>query len=152
MKKLTMHINGNELSISFEKEMDSYHKSSLDISKKQLDNLKDQAKDMLRQVKGVKGFKKFSMGYGTIDWYESCRQYEVPYIYNEEGRIKVGYQEHYDIPKDWTFGYSVRMDLPDTVRGINKVIEAFGYSLSNVEMGKVREIMKAGKGYLEFER
>jgi len=152
-KSLDVCFSTNTMVISYEKELDYFHKGIINVNEKAYET---EAKEIADQIKWIKGFKSFAIGFGQIDWYERCNNFDVPYfICSENGRrVKKGYNSYNDIPKDWTVCYSLTMEIPSSIRGLNKFFEALKNTLRVYITDKqINEIKKAikNKKYLNIE-
>ena len=66
-----------------------------------------QARSIINRINLLDGFRIFTLGFGCIDWYESCNSYDVPYFsYSKTNtELKKTYLCYNDTPKDWEIIY-----------------------------------------------
>lgn len=140
-KTLTINFSTNAMFVNYSEELERYHKCPLHVGEA---TYEERAKKISDQIKWIKGFKKFAIGFDTIDWYECCDGYDVPYwICSENGRrVKKDYIHFNDIPKDWQVNYSLQLEIPSSIRGLNKFFEALKLDLNEDELKQIREAIK----------
>jgi hypothetical protein len=143
-KTLSVSFSANAMFIQYEVELNGHHKDILSVNETMYE---EQAKKIADKIKWIKGFKRFSLGFGTIDWYESCNNFDVPYfVCSENGkRVKKDYITFNDIPKDWTVNYCLMMEIPSSIRGLNKFFEALKLDLTEEELKEIRKALKNKK-------
>lgn len=148
-KRLNISFSANAMFITYEKELDEFHKGHISVYE---NGYEEKAKEIANQVKWIKGFKEFSLGFGTIDWYESCDGFNVPFwTCSENGkRVKKDYIYYNDIPKDWTEGYTLTIEIPSSIRGINKFFEALNLNLNEKQINSIRKALK-DKKYISID-
>ena len=144
MKRLNVSFSTNAMHINYEVELDGFHKNRLSVNEKIYE---EKAKEISDQIKWIKGFNRFSLGFGTIDWYERCDSYAMPYFACSENgkRVKKDYIYFNDVPKDWTVNYCLIIETPSSMRGINKFFEALNLKLDEKQLNKIRKALKEQK-------
>lgn len=135
---------GDILMVRYSVEMNGYHKDRLKVKE---DTWEYITKKIADQVKWIKGFINFVLGFDHIDWYESCNEYEVPYFScsTEGKRLKKGYNTYNDIPKDWTTEYVLKMEIPSSIKGLNKFFEALNLVFTNAQLNDIKKALKSQK-------
>lgn len=146
-KNLEVYFQKNTMVIHYTKELEDLHKSKLNV-----DEIKfgQQAKEIAEQVKWIKGFKKCSIGFGQIDWYDSCNEYDVPAFIcslDNKRKVETRYWSCNDIPKGWTICYTLRLDIPSSLRGVNKFFKALKISVSDKHLNEIKKAIKLNKAY-----
>jgi len=144
MKILNVSFSTNVMHINYEVELYSVRKNRLSVNETKYE---EKAKEISNQVKWIKGFNRFSLSFGEIDWYESCDRYAVPYFTCSENgkRVKKDYIYFNDVPKGWTVNYCLIIETPSSMRGINKFFKVLKLNLNEKQLNKIRKALKEQK-------
>lgn len=128
-------------------------KSKLHISDK---NAETRFGKILTKVKSFSKFKKLSLSYNEIDYYDDLIDiYETPYINYTKGVGKrkptIAHCEHGSIPKDWEECFILALDNPKTIKPVEVFLKQFNISLKTKQLKEVRKAMKGdGVFFSEF--
>jgi len=125
-------------------EPDTFHKNQISVNEPKIMKMATEISD---QVKYIKGFKNFAITFGMIDWYENCNGYEVPSFgcTDENKNIQKKYSTYNDIPKDWTRVISLTMEIPISIKGLNKFFTALRLNLSQPQINQIKKSIKERK-------
>lgn len=143
-KQLAFSFYKGILSVRYSVELAGYHKNKLSVKEDKYEGI---AKTIADQIKWIKGFKSFTLGFDHIDWYESCNEYDIPYFCckTDGKRLKKAYTSYNDIPKDWTAEYVLNMEAPSSIKGLNKFFEALNLTFDNKQLDYIKTALKEQK-------
>jgi len=151
MKSLNVSRNKSVVRVSVEVELNN-RKSTLHISDKKAE---EKFTNLLETVKTFSKFKKLSLSYNELDYYDNMVDvYDTPYIHFEKGTGKrkptIDHQEHGAIPKDWSENFDLFLEDPKTMKPIEIFLEYFNIKLTPKQEKEIRKAMK-GEGYFNCE-
>lgn len=134
----------------------SNHKGKLYFSKRGIEGFCDEVSQVWRNI-STKKLQKMSVGFGEIDYYDSMTNiYEIPNFHIERGlkKTRVGYSEHGDIPKDWSF--DVHCSLLDTTTStpfVDVLKQILGYKFrmnEKVFMKQLKPVLQKKENSMNF--
>lgn len=146
-KQLHLAVNENTITISHTEELDN-RKSELYVGQRQSENIQHRLKAIHDDLKANKNYKGVELGFGEIDWYDSCDSFEVPYFVIRKGdrKVKVLEETYNDIPKDWTQETTIRFDRPKQYAIIIKALKNF-MSIDDKREKEIKKCIKANNDY-----
>lgn len=138
-----------DITVGTIKDMDC-RKSQLYISEYGEKRIADEAKRLHDLFKKTSSYSNVSIGFDTIDWYDSMTNiYEVPCFNIKKGarKVTVGYDDHGDIPKDWEMVTTISFKGMTQVKPIFKALVALNISFDTKTENKIRKAIKKGERY-----
>ena len=148
MKRVSINRSNNIVKVSVELDLNN-RKSRLHISDNKAE---ERFTKILDVVKSFSKFKKLTLNYDEIDYYDNMVDvYETPYIYFEKGAGKrkptLDHVEHGCIPKDWSEYLTLSLEDPKTMKPIEVFLTQFGIALTPKQEKEVRKAMKGESSY-----
>lgn len=128
--------------IHYIRQLNNSYRSKLKIN---TSTFRKKAEDIAKAVKNIKGFRKFSIGFSRLDWIKDCEGYEVPnFICSLGNKKKVipGSWTCKCIPEQWEVCYTLRLDIPTSMHGINKFIKATKMNISDEKIKDIKNTIK----------
>jgi hypothetical protein len=138
LTNVSIHFRTNGVWISCSKDEDA-HKSKLYIDEKRL---KEECEKYGREFKYMKGFQHLHIGFGQIDYYDSCNTYYVPSAVYKSRVAQISNNDYNTIPKDWEKDYMLSLSEVKTMRPFNKFLEILGIELTKKQLNGFRKAIK----------
>lgn len=153
MKSLNINRENNIVNIHINSVVLNNRKSTLRISDKMAE---EKYNKIISKVKSFSKFKKLSLSYHEIDYYDNIIDiYHTPYIYFEKGSGKrkpvIEHCQHGCIPKEWEETFTLLLEDPKTIKPIEVFLSQFNIKLNSKQIKEVRKAMKGEETlYLDF--
>jgi len=147
MKSVNINRSNGIVTISVTIDIEGVRKSQLYISDEKASS---RFNNVLTKIKTFSKFKKLSLSYGEIDYYDNLVDvYHTPYVHFTKGSGKrkptVSHCEHGCIPKYWNETFNMSLEDPKTIKPIEVFLSQFNIKLSAKQIREVRKAMK-GEG------
>ena len=143
LTNISIRFWGNSACISCGKDEDA-HKSELYVDEKKLG---EECEKYGKEFRYMKGFISFYIGFGQIDYYDSCNTYYVPSASYKSKKAQISSYDYNTIPKDWEKDYSLTLSEVTTIRPFNKFIETLGIELTKKQLNAFRKAIKERSDY-----
>lgn len=152
MKSVNISKRNNTLEVSVSEDCNS-RKSQLYVNEKNAEKL---FTNVLTAVKKFSKFKKLSMYYDELDYYDNeVDVYETPTFSFTKGSGKrkptKSYNRHGCIPKDWDRVIEMKLDDPKTIKPVETFLSQFRITLTAKELKEVRKVMKGEERWFNKE-